>query len=54
MACVCVEVSVGGADVCRARSYQSGCLLASDGSRALRWEPVAFEIIQAMVTSMAF
>jgi hypothetical protein len=37
--------------------YQSGCLLASSGgdsSRALRWSPVAFEIIQAMITSMAF
>ncbi len=32
--------------------YQSGCLLQDDGS--LRWDPIAFEIIQAMCTSMAF
>lgn len=32
--------------------YQSGCLLQDDGD--LRWAPIAFEIIQAMCTSMAF
>ena len=32
--------------------YQSGCLLQDDGS--LRWTPIAFEIIQAMSTVVAF
>ena len=35
--------------------YQSGCLLdGEEGNRTLRWAPVAFEIIQAMITTMAF